>query len=102
MIANNFERSRKLLFDGQIRTGLRRWRGHQRLQPDPRGREGDRIDFTPHRGRQTSVAGGDNLDLTLAWLVENKLGVPLFDSPAQRIGAGNAARRKSGCSAMRI
>lgn len=51
-------------------------------------REGDRIEFTRTAVGRHLLLGGDNLDLTLAWLVENKLGVPL--SLRQR----NAVRRQ--------
>ena len=48
------------------------------------GREGDRVDFTRTAVGKHLLLGGDNLDLTLAWLVETKLGVPL--SIRQRSG----------------
>src|SRR5208337_3561648 len=38
------------------------------------GREGDRVDFTRTAVGRHLLLGGDNLDLTLAWLVESKLG----------------------------
>ena len=47
-------------------------------------REGDRIDFTRTAVGQHLLLGGDNLDLTLAWLVEAKLGKTL--SIRQRSG----------------
>jgi len=40
-------------------------------------REGDRVEFTRTAVGRHLLLGGDNLDLTLAWLVEHKLGVPL-------------------------
>src|SRR4029078_9445627 len=72
-IANNFARSRKLLFDGQVA-----------LVCDVGGctsdfswirvtRDGDRIDFTRTAVGKHLLLGGDNLDLTLAWLVEAKI-----------------------------
>src|SRR5439155_15423501 len=66
------------------RAGLRRGRRHQRFQPDPgiaRRRPGH---FTRTAVGKHLLLGGDNLDLTLAWLVESKLGVPL--SIRQRSG----------------
>ena len=40
-------------------------------------REGDRVDFTRTAVGKHLLLGGDNLDLTLAWLVESKLGKQL-------------------------
>jgi molecular chaperone DnaK (HSP70) len=40
-------------------------------------REGDRIDFTRTAVGKHLLLGGDNLDLTLTWLVETKLGTQL-------------------------
>ncbi len=47
-------------------------------------REGDRVDFTRTAVGKHLLLGGDNLDLTLAWLVEAKLGKTL--SIRQRSG----------------
>ena len=47
-------------------------------------REGDRVDFTRTAVGKHLLLGGDNLDLTLAWLVESKLGKTL--SIRQRSG----------------
>src|SRR5262249_26956917 len=47
-------------------------------------RDGDRIDFTRTAVGKHLLLGGDNLDLTLAWLVESKLGAQL--SIRQRSG----------------
>ena len=47
-------------------------------------REGDRVSFTRTAVGKHLLLGGDNLDLTLAWLVESKLNVPL--SLRQRSG----------------
>ena len=47
-------------------------------------RSGDLVDFTRTAVGKHLLLGGDNLDLTLAWLVETKLGVPL--SIRQRSG----------------
>ena len=83
-IANNFERSRKLLYDGQIVLVCDVGGGTSDFSLIRVGREGDRIDFTRTAVGKHLLLGGDNLDLTLAWLVENKLGVPL--SIRQRSG----------------
>src|SRR5262249_30151463 len=40
-------------------------------------REGDKVDFTRTAVGRHLLLGGDNLDLTLAWLVESKLGKQL-------------------------
>ena len=62
-------------------------------------REGDLVNFTRTAVGKHLLLGGDNLDLTLAWLVETKLGVPLSHPPAQRAapavlgGQGAAAQR---------
>src|SRR6058998_2126293 len=83
-IANNFARSRKLLFDGQVVLVCDVGGGTSDFSLIRVGREGDRIDFTRTAVGKHLLLGGDNLDLTLAWLVENKLGVPL--SIRQRSG----------------
>jgi len=83
-IANNFERSRKLLYDGQIVLVCDVGGGTSDFSLIRVGREGDRVDFTRTAVGKHLLLGGDNLDLTLAWLVETKLGVPL--SIRQRSG----------------
>jgi molecular chaperone DnaK (HSP70) len=83
-IANNFERSRKLLYDGQIVLVCDVGGGTSDFSLIRVSREGDRIDFMRTAVGKHLLLGGDNLDLTLAWLVETKLGVPL--SIRQRSG----------------
>src|SRR6476646_5514409 len=83
-IANNFERSRKLLYDGQIVLVCDVGGGTSDFSLIRVGREGDRVDFTRTAVGKHLLLGGDNLDLTLAWLVETKLGMPL--SVRQRSG----------------
>src|SRR5438067_487878 len=83
-IANNFARSRKLLFDGQVVLVCDVGGGTSDFSLIRVSRDGDRIDFTRTAVGKHLLLGGDNLDLTLAWLVENKLGVPL--SIRQRSG----------------
>src|SRR5689334_24711935 len=73
-IANNFDRSRKLLYDGQIVLVCDVGGGTSDFSLIRVGREGDRIDFTRTAVGKHLLLGGDNLDLTLAWLVESKLG----------------------------
>ena len=83
-IANNFERSRKLLYDGQVVLVCDVGGGTSDFSLIRVTREGDRVDFTRTAVGRHLLLGGDNLDLTLAWLVETKLAVPL--SIRQRSG----------------
>src|SRR5207245_10987673 len=83
-IANNFERSRKLLHDGQIVLVCDVGGGTSDFSLIRVSREGDRIDFTRTAVGKHLLLGGDHLDLTLAWLVEATLGEQL--SVRQRRG----------------
>src|SRR5579864_4961605 len=83
-IANNFTRSSKLLYDGQVVLVCDVGGGTSDFSLIRVSREGDRIDFTRTAVGKHLLLGGDNLDLTLAWLVETKLGKPL--SLRQRSG----------------
>ncbi len=83
-IANNFARSRKLLFDGQAVLVCDVGGGTSDFSLIRVARDGDRIDFTRTAVGKHLLLGGDNLDLTLAWLVESKLGAQL--SIRQRSG----------------
>src|SRR4051812_35726522 len=83
-IANNFARSRKLLFDGQIVLVCDVGGGTSDFSLIRVARDGDRIDFTRTAVGKHLLLGGDNLDLTLAWLAETKLGKQL--SIRQRSG----------------
>src|SRR5438045_253223 len=83
-IANNFMQSRKLLFDGQIVLVCDVGGGTSDFSLIRVSREGDRIDFTRTAVGKHLLLGGDNLDLTLAWLAETKLGKSL--SIRQRSG----------------
>ncbi len=83
-IANNFARSRKLLFDGQIVLVCDVGGGTSDFSLIRVTREDDRIDFTRTAVGKHLLLGGDNLDLTLGWLVESKLGSQL--SIRQRSG----------------
>ena len=84
-IANNFTRSRKQLFDGQVVLICDVGGGTSDFSLIRVARDGDKIDFT-RTARSASICclGGDNLDLTLAWLAESKLGKQL--SIRQRSG----------------
>jgi len=83
-IANNLAQSRKRLFDGQIVLVCDVGGGTSDFSLIRVSREGDLLNFTRTAVGKHLLLGGDNLDLTLAWLVETKLGVPL--SIRQRSG----------------
>ena len=83
-ISNNLAASRKKLFDGQIVLVCDVGGGTSDFSLIRVSREGDLVNFTRTAVGKHLLLGGDNLDLTLAWLVESKLGVPL--SIRQRSG----------------
>src|SRR5580692_11759902 len=83
-ISNNLAQSRKKLFDGQTVLVCDVGGGTSDFTLIRVSRENDRVDFTRTAVGKHLLLGGDNLDLTLAWLVESKLGVPL--SVRQRSG----------------
>src|SRR5438552_2491731 len=76
-IANDLTRSQKSLFDGQTVLVCDVGGGTSDFTLIRVAREGDRIDFTRTAVGKHLLLGGDNLDLTLAWLVESKLGKTL-------------------------
>src|SRR6476646_9028120 len=76
-IANDLTRSQKSLFDGQTVLVCDVGGGTSDFTLIRVAREGDRIDFTRTAVGKHLLLGGDNLDLTLAWLVESKLGKQL-------------------------
>ncbi len=83
-IANNLAQSRKKLFDGQIVLVCDVGGGTSDFSLIRISREGDMVNFTRTAVGKHLLLGGDNLDLTLAWLVETKLGAQL--SIRQRSG----------------
>ncbi|MBI4904079.1 MAG: Hsp70 family protein [Acidobacteria bacterium] len=83
-IANHLTQSRKSLFDGQTVLVCDVGGGTSDFTVIRVSREGDRVNFTRTAVGKHLLLGGDNLDLTLAWLVEAKLGKPL--SVRQRSG----------------
>ena len=99
-IANNFARSRRLLFDGQVVLVCDVGGGTSDFSLIRVSRDGDKIDFTRTAVGKHLLLGGDNLDLTLAWLAETKLGKQL--SIRQRSGLRRAmlAPRKKCCCAI--
>src|ERR1700684_961741 len=83
-IANDLTRSQKSLFDGQTVLVCDVGGGTSDFTLIRVSRQNDRIDFTRTAVGKHLLLGGDNLDLTLAWLVEAKLGKTL--SIRQRSG----------------
>src|SRR5436309_1034843 len=83
-ISNNLAASRKKLFDGQVVLVCDVGGGTSDFSLIRVSRDGDLVNFTRTAVGKHLLLGGDNLDLTLAWLVETKLGVPL--SIRQRSG----------------
>ncbi len=83
-IANDLARSQKSLFDGQLVLICDVGGGTSDFTLIRVGRDGDRVEFTRTAVGKHLLLGGDNLDLTLAWLVEEKLGKTL--SVRQRSG----------------
>src|SRR5579871_3454311 len=83
-IANNLAQSRKKLFEGQIVLVCDVGGGTSDFSLIRVSREGDLVNFTRTAVGKHLLLGGDNLDLTFAWLVESKLGSQL--SIRQRSG----------------
>jgi len=83
-IANDLARSQKSLVDGHTVLVCDVGGGTSDFTLIRVAREGDRVDFTRTAVGKHLLLGGDNLDLTLAWLVEEKLGKTL--SVRQRSG----------------
>ena len=76
-IAGHLSRSNKELFDGQTVLVCDVGGGTTDFTLIQVQRDGDRVQFTrTHVGRHL-LLGGDNLDLTLSWLAESKLGKTL-------------------------
>ncbi len=92
-IAGNLTQSRKMLFDGQVVLVCDVGGGTSDFSLIKVARDGDKIDFTRTAVGKHLLLGGDNLDLTLAWLAETKIAKPL--SIRQR----SALRRQ--CSAAK-
>src|ERR1700729_3381142 len=83
-IANHLAQSQKSLFDGQLVLVCDVGGGTSDFTLISVHRDGDRIEFTRTAVGKHLLLGGDNLDLTLAWLVEAKLNTQL--SIRQRSG----------------
>jgi molecular chaperone DnaK (HSP70) len=76
-IANHLAQSRKNLFDGQLVLVCDVGGGTSDFTLIKVSRQGDRVDFTRTAVGRHLLLGGDNLDLTLAWLAESKLNTQL-------------------------
>ncbi|MDZ4799230.1 MAG: Hsp70 family protein, partial [Bryobacteraceae bacterium] len=72
-IANHLAQSQKLLFDGQVVLVCDVGGGTSDFTLVRVNREGDKVEFTRTAVGKHLLLGGDNLDLTLTWLVESKL-----------------------------
>ena len=83
-ISHNLAQSRKKLFDGQVVLICDVGGGTSDFSLIRVGRDGDKVDFVRTAVGKHLLLGGDNLDLTLAWLAEQKLGEQL--SIRQRSG----------------
>src|SRR4051794_20648141 len=76
-IANHLSQSQKSLFDGQVVLVCDVGGGTSDFTLIKVQREGDRVEFVRTAVGKHLLLGGDNLDLTLTWLVESKLGTTL-------------------------
>jgi len=76
-IANHLAESQKTLFDGQTVLVCDVGGGTSDFTLIKVSRKGDVVEFTRTAVGKHLLLGGDNLDLTLAWLVEAKLGQAL-------------------------
>ena len=83
-ISSHLAESRKRLFDGQVVLVCDVGGGTSDFSLIRITRAGDLVDFTRTAVGKHLLLGGDNLDLTLAWLVETKLNTKL--SIRQRSG----------------
>jgi molecular chaperone DnaK (HSP70) len=95
-ISNHLAQSQKSLFDGQVVLVCDVGGGTSDFTLIKVHRDGDRVEFTRTAVGKHLLLGGDNLDLTLAWLVESKLGTKL--SLRQR----SALRRQCAAAKERI
>ncbi len=95
-IANHLRQSQKSLFDGMTVLIVDVGGGTSDFTVIRVSRENDRVTFTRTDVGRHLLLGGDNLDLTLAWLVESKLNTQL--SLRQR----SALRRQCSAAKERI
>lgn len=95
-IANHLSQSQKALFDGMTVLIADVGGGTSDFTVIRVAREEDRVTFTRTAVGRHLLLGGDNLDLTLGWLVESKLGTQL--SLRQR----SALRRQSSAAKEKL
>lgn len=76
-IAGHLARSNKELFDGQMVLVCDVGGGTSDFTLVRVDREGDRVQFTRTTVGHHLLLGGDNLDLTISWLAESKIGKTL-------------------------
>jgi hypothetical protein len=76
-IANHLTQSQKSLTDGMVVLVCDVGGGTSDFTLIRVDRDGDKVDFTRTAVGKHLLLGGDNLDLTLAWLAESKLKTPL-------------------------
>lgn len=76
-IANHLSQSQRSLFDGMTVLVCDVGGGTSDFTLIRVSREGDRVEFTRTAVGRHLLLGGDNLDLTLSWLVEEKLATKL-------------------------
>ena len=76
-IANHLSQSQKALYDGMSVLVVDVGGGTSDFTVIRVSRDGDRVTFTRTAVGRHLLLGGDNLDLTLAWLVESKLSTQL-------------------------
>jgi molecular chaperone DnaK (HSP70) len=94
-ISSHLARSNKDLFDGQMVLVCDVGGGTTDFTLIRVTREGDRVEFTRTTVGKHLLLGGDNLDLTLSWLAESKLGksLSLRQRSALRRQCSNAKER---------
>lgn len=76
-IANHLSQSQKSLHDGMMVAIVDVGGGTSDFTLVRVNRQGDKVDFTRTAVGKHLLLGGDNLDLTLAWLAESKLNTQL-------------------------
>ncbi len=76
-ISGHLARSNKELFDGQLVLVCDVGGGTSDFTLVRVDREGDRVQFTRTTVGRHLLLGGDNLDLTISWLAESKIGKTL-------------------------
>ena len=94
-IANHLTQSQKSLFDGQVVLVCDVGGGTSDFTLIRVQREGDRVEFTRTAVGKHLLLGGDNLDLTLTWLVEIETRNNAFPPTAQRSAPPMRGRQRA-------